>query len=94
MVTVEVVVNQVADAIASDLEDLEFGDFKEMCECYWWQTKDIREYVEGILKDLYPKMDAYIDEIDHDIVIEESDEICTFRKFMIAVRRQLKALGY
>lgn len=82
----------VAEVIIAEGREDGFDTFKEMCECYWWESSDIQEYVESIVDELYKDSDIYLDEIDHDLIIQGND--IPYRRFIAAIRRNLRELGF
>lgn len=85
--TFEALAQVVADDFKETMDTFGFDSFNEMAECYWWDSKDIKEEVDSILRT--KNTGAYIDECDGSLVIKEDGDI-EYRTFARMWRKLLK----
>lgn len=69
----------VADYFNEAMAEGEFNTFKEMCDCYWWDTKAIKEEVDAVIM-MATNGDACIDAVDGTDVCLGGD-LLSYRKF-------------
>ena len=95
MLTYESIVDLVAKQICEDCEEDDYETFSDMCKINWWDTKDIREYVDYIVNSLAEKSSEtfYMCDDDGDLVIETDSEIHPYREFIAAIRKAVKKMG-
>ena len=80
----------VADDFKSTMNEFDFESFEEMSRTYRWNSVDIKEEVDAILREA-TNGDAYIDEADGSLIIfnNGTDDI-PYRKFSTMWRKYLK----
>ena len=79
---------KVAEEFKSMMQDEGFETFSEMVRCYQWDTEDIKDEVDFILKDIGE--DCYIDEEDRNYVYLHGCESIPYSKFSRMFRKHLK----
>lgn len=74
---------ELAEIVANDffetMKEFDFQTFDEMKKCYWWTSQDIKEEVDGIIRQA-KGCDAYIDELDGSLVFLDGQDMA-YRKF-------------
>lgn len=66
----ELLAEKVAEGFVETMKNEGFETFKEMCDCYWWTTKDIKTETDYFLRySGIENEEAYIDEFDMNDVI-------------------------
>lgn len=89
--TVQDIVRIVANEFADMMRDDGFETFKEMRECYWWDTQDIADEVKAIMGGL--ETGWYIDEEDgKDVINQELGIVMPYKKFIAAVYKDIKVV--
>jgi hypothetical protein len=78
----------VATEFAKDMKEIGFDTFNEMAKSYDWTSKDIKEEVDGILRQI-TKGEAYVDECDGTEVMYK-DTSMNYKRFNTMFRRYLK----
>lgn len=88
----ELLATKVAEDFAETMKDEGFTNFKDMCDCYWWTTKDIKTEVDYILRHLGIKnIDAYIDELDGTDVFC-NDDTMPYKEFSPMFRKKISEM--
>jgi hypothetical protein len=67
------------------MEDEGFDTFEEMRDCYWWDTEDIKDEVESVLKD----HDWFLTD-DRTEVMNMNCELYSYRRFINMVYKMIK----
>lgn len=80
--------DRVAKEFRSMMQDEGFETFNEMVRCYQWDSDDIKDEVDYILRNL--EVDAYIDEEDKNYVYLNTYECISYLKFSRMFRKHLK----
>lgn len=83
--TFEKLAQMVADDFNETVNEFGFDSFKEMAKCYCWDSADIKEEVDGIIR----AIGAYIDELDGSLVIM-GDSTIEYRVFSRMWRKLIK----
>lgn len=86
--TFEILAKIVADDFLDTMKEFEFDTFEEMANCYYWDSKDIKEEVDAIIRAKTNDV-AYINEWDGN-TIHIGDEMMDYRKFARMWRKYLK----
>ena len=84
MTNIEKTVRYTALKIAELMKEEKFENFKEMAECYWWTSTDIREKFESYATDLGL---AYIDEVDGSLVIGFDGSEMSYRSYAHQIKK-------
>lgn len=77
----------VAQEFKATMAEGEFDTFNEMARCYRWESSDIKDEVDAILRDLTAG-EVYIDEDDGSMVFAPDGEM-EYRKFSAMWRKQI-----
>ncbi len=76
--------NELANLVAGDFRETMktegFETFTEMAQCYWWDTNDVKDEVDYILRDA-TNGEAYLDECDRTEVIIGQGASLPYREF-------------
>lgn len=78
----------VAEEFTKDMKEFGFDTFNEMAKSYYWTSKDIKEEVDVILRQITGG-DAYVDELDGTEVMYK-DISMNYKRFNIMFRKYLK----
>lgn len=83
-------VNEIAKKVAGYfngiMEEEDFDTFQEMKDCYWWDSSDIKDEVEAVLKDY----EWCITDDGSDVAPVIGDEYYSYRSFMAKVYKMVK----
>lgn len=85
--TFDSLAERVAAEFRTQMEAEGFESFREMVRCYQWDTDDIKNEVDYILRDIGE--DAYIDEEDGNFIYLNGDSI-PYSEFSRMFRKYLK----
>ncbi len=81
-------VNAIANDFQQTMEEEGFETFVEMKECYWWDSQDIRDEVDGICHSLHIPSDY-----EYSYYVEDMEEDLTYSKLIRKVYALLKKNG-
>ena len=86
----------VADEFNKYMDEHDFDDFDEMKQCYWWDSKDIKDEVDAIIR-IETNERAYIDELDRtDVFLEYENApqgMMSYREFSRMWHKLLRVKG-
>lgn len=88
-ITIVELARKVADDFIESIKDGNFETFQEMCDCYWWTSRDIRGEVEYMVNKQYGNGEWWLDD-DGDFTNQSTGEIMAYRKFMRIVRNYIR----
>lgn len=83
--TIKELAKACADYFKSVMQDEGFDTFEEMKDCYWWDTNDIKNEVESVIKDY----DWFLTD-DRTEVMNISCELYSYRSFIAMVYKMIK----
>lgn len=82
----EMLAREVANDFMRTMAEEGFDSFQEMCDCYWWTSKDIKDEVKAIISNLH-RDDCFLDDDGVDVVC--GDEMLSYVKFSRKFRQYL-----
>lgn len=82
----EEIINKVAGYFKECMEEGGFDTFEEMKDCYWWDTKDIKEEVKAVISDY----DWCLTDDETEISPILGDEYYSYRSFIAKVYKAIK----
>jgi len=89
--TFEALAKVVADDFRKTMKEEGFDSFKEMVDCYWWTTNDIKDVIDEIISNIKGiGAVSGIDEVERTYVYLNGDAI-PYRKFSAMWHKALKA---
>lgn len=87
--TIKELAQKVADYFNGVIEEEEFENFEAMKQCYWWDSNDIKDEVEAVIKDFNWYLTDDRTEL-YDGNFGAKDEYYSYRKFMVEVYKNVK----